>query len=372
MQPYEESGGLTVGQPITALVGVLPDANTAGAWAGLNARLPSVKVLILGGTGWLGRLVAETAVAQGFDVSCLARGTSVPDGVTLVRADRDEDQALSVVSSSQWDAVIDLGRQPGHVRRAVRDLEPVAERFVCVSTVSVYASHAEFGADEDAELHEPLRKDVMASLDEYGSAKVACEQAVLSGFGAERSAIIRPGLISGPGDPSGRTGYWAMRFARPSNPEGRVLVPDAPELPTAVIDVRDLAAWLVRLAAGTTAGIFNALGEPRLFPAHIELARSLARPAASVVLAPEDWLAERGVVEWSGPRSMPLWLADRSWVGMNARSTARARAAGLTLRPLAETLADSLAWDLAHLSNTAHGAGLSDDEERELLAELLG
>lgn len=329
-----------------------------------------MRILILGGTAWLGRAIAETAVRAGHATTCLARGSAMPDGVSAVRADRDRDDALAAVADGRWDAVIDLAREPGHVRRAVRDLEPVARRFVLISTGNVYASQAEQGADEDAPLLEPLVADTMSSMDDYGAAKVACEDAVLGSFGPGRSAIVRPGLIGGPGDPSGRTGYWALRFAKPSNPEGRVLVPDAPALPTGMIDVRDLADWTVRLAAGDAAGAFNAVGDPVPLPDHLAVARSVAGHAGPLVPAAEDWLRAHGVAEWSGRRSMPLWLADRSWYGMSARSNARALSAGLRLRPLAETLADALAADLRRSAEAGDGAGLTDEEELELLEEL--
>lgn len=314
--------------------------------------------------------MADVAVRRGHHVTCVARGDAVPEGAALVRANRDDSGALAEVASSRWDGVIDVARQPGHVRRAVHDLEPVTERFVFVSTASVYASQAEEGADEDAPLLGPLRAEGMSSPADYGSAKVACEQAVLDGFGVQRSVVVRPGLIGGPGDPSGRTGYWGLRFARPSNPQRRVLVPDAPDLPTAVIDVRDLAGWIIRVVEQASHGIFNAVGDPVPFPEHIDTARRVAGHAGPIALAAQDWLVGHGVAEWSGPRSLPLWLVDRSWYGMNARSNARARAEGLTIRPLSETLADSLRRDLDHSVDPGEGAGLTDDEERELVDAL--
>ncbi|WP_197067861.1 hypothetical protein [Actinomyces polynesiensis] len=207
----------------------------------------------------------------------------------------------------------------------------------------------------------------MSSPEDHGSAKVACEQAVLAGFGPRRTMVIRPGLIGGPGDPSGRTGYWGLRFARPSNPGRRVLVPDAPELPTSLIDVRDLAGWIIHAVGRGAHGVFNAVGDPVPFPEHIDTARRLSGHDATVVPAPQDWLVRHGVAEWAGPRSLPLWLADPAWYGMNTRSGARARTEGLRTRPLSETLADSLRWDLDHGVVPGRGAGLTDDEERELL-----
>ena len=326
-------------------------------------------ILILGGTAWLGGTVAKAAVAAGHEVTCLARGSSVPDGVRLVHADRDDDTALAPVARERWDAVIDVGRQPIHVKRAVRDLAATAGRYIFVSTGNVYASQAELGADEDAELLAPLEADVMSGPEDYGPAKVACEQAVLAGFG-DNAVIVRAGLIAGPGDDTGRTTYWVRRFARPSGASSAVLVPQT-NLPTSCIDVRDLADWLVRLAEAGPGGIFNAMGEPVPFADHIAAARKVAGHRGPVIEAPEDWLVEQGVREWAGERSMPLWLRDHSWYGMNARSTARAAAAGLKLRPLHETLADILA-DEPPLEPDVTLAGLNDDDERQLLGLLGG
>ncbi|MDQ1206452.1 NAD-dependent epimerase/dehydratase family protein [Microbacterium sp. SORGH_AS_0862] len=321
-----------------------------------------MKLLVLGGTAWLGRTTAASAISAGHDVTCATRGTDVPDGARHVRVDRDDPDGLAPLADTRWDAVIDVSRQPGQVRRATRGLR--AHRYVFVSTCNVYASQAEIGADESATLLDPLDVDVMTDPEDYGRAKVACEDAVREVFGTDRSAIVRPGLIGGPGDPTGRSTYWPRRFAAPSNPDGVVLAPDAPGLPTALIDVRDLAAWLVRLAEGAGSGAFNAQGEPHPLPEHLEAAKAAAGHRGEVVTAAEDWLAAQGVNEWSGPRSLPLWLRDETWYGMNARSTARAVGAGLDRRPLESTLADVLGGAVVS------GAGLTDEEERELLAQL--
>ena len=211
-------------------------------------------VLILGGTAWLGHRIATTALERGYRVTCLARGSGIPAGAMHVRADRDKPGALDAIANERWDAVIDVARQPGHVRRAVAALEPVAERYIFVSSCSVYASQARIGADESEPTFEPLVADLMGSPEDYGPAKVACERAVLETFGVDRSLIARAGLIGGPGDPSGRSTYWPWRFAHPSTTDGRVLVPDAHGLPTALIDVRDLAAWLVESAGAGRSG----------------------------------------------------------------------------------------------------------------------
>lgn len=330
------------------------------------------RILILGGTAWLGREVAEQFVAQGADVTCLARGSSgqAAAGVDFIHADRDHDDGLVAVRDQAWDAVIDVSRQPGHVKRAVRDLLESAGKYIFISSGSAYAGQRQLGQDEDAALLEPLAGDVMADMSTYGEAKVACEQAVRGSFGSDRSVVVRAGLIGGPGDVSGRTGYWPLRFAYPSNPERAVLVPSAPDLPTSIIDVRDLAAWLVRLAGEQTAGVFNAVGDVRVFNEHLETARRVAGHAGPLVVADPEWLRRHGVQEWAGDASLPLWLDDPDWRGMGARSNDRAKAAGLVLRPLADTLRDTLEWEIATGIEKPRGAGLTGGDESRLLTEL--
>lgn len=326
----------------------------------------------MGGTAWLSRCTAQTAIRLGHDVTCVARGLSgePPPGAVFVRADRDQPDALDGVASERWDVVVEVARQPGHVRRAANALAACAERFVFVSSGNVYADHSSAGQDEAAPLLNPLEGDVMESMDEYGSAKVACEDHARRAFGPDRVLIARVGLIGGPGDVFDRTGYWPLRFARPSSPDGAVLVPDAPELPTQIIDVRDLAAWLLDAGSRGLAGTFNATGITVAFHEHLEIAREVAGHTGRVVPADPQWLLAQGVQEWMGDRSLPLWLADPAWIGFNARDSSRARQAGLTTRPLKETLAEALAWELTRDPTRPRAAGLSDHDERELLDTL--
>jgi 2'-hydroxyisoflavone reductase len=321
-----------------------------------------MRLLVLGGTAWLGGEVAAEGVRRGHEVVCLARGESgpVPDGAALIRGDRDRTDAYDGVRG-RWDAVVDVARHPGHVRGAVAALD--ADRFLLVSTGNVYAGTAVPHQDEDADLLPPLEADRMASMEEYGSAKVACERAVRAAFG-DRALIARSGLIGGPGDTSGRSGYWPWRFAHPSG--DAVLVPDAEARATEVVDVRDLAAWLIRSAERGVGGVFDAVGPEVPLGEHLATAQRIAAYTGEVVVAPEAWLAEQGVAEWMGPRSLPLWLADPEWQGFPARDGSRARAAGLTHRPLEETLRDGLAWESSQPVHP-HGTGLTDEEERDLL-----
>jgi 2'-hydroxyisoflavone reductase len=331
-----------------------------------------MRLLVLGGTAWLGRYIARTAVELGHEVTCLARGSSgeIPEGARLVRADRTRPGAYDSVAGETWDVAVDLTRQPGQAKSAAAALAERIGFCVLVSSTSAYADHSVPGQDEDGALLPALDGDVMESMETYGEAKVACERHVLQGFGTGRTAIMRVGLIGGPGDIFGRTGYWPLRFARPARGDGAVLVPDAPELPTQVIDVRDLAAWIVEAGTRQTAGIFNVTGETLPFPAHIEAARAVAGHTGPVVSADREWLLAQGVQEWMGERSLPLWLADPDWVGFNARDNSRARAAGLIVRSLQETLKDTLAWELTRDPARTRQAGLSDEDELALLDAL--
>ncbi|MEO7267670.1 MAG: NAD-dependent epimerase/dehydratase family protein [Knoellia sp.] len=334
-----------------------------------------MRLLVLGGTAMLGRAVAAQAVADGHDVTCLARGVAgdVPDGVRWVRGDRDLPDGLAGVTGAgeRWDAVVDVSRQPGHVRAAVAELEPVADHFVFVSTGNVYADHSRLASDESVPLLSPLDGDVMADMSVYGEAKVACEAAVLARFGAGRVLIARAGLIGGPGDASGRSGWWPWRFAHPVGAGGAVLTPDDPTLPMAIIDVRDLAAWLVRCAESRTAGVFDAVGAPDTLGGLLSAAREVAGHDGPVVAASAAWLAEHGVQEWMGDDSLPLWLSDVEWRGFGSHTGAAARAAGLTNRPVADTLRAAAAYEEGREATDPRRCGLRDETERELLG-LLG
>jgi 2'-hydroxyisoflavone reductase len=328
-----------------------------------------MRLLVLGGTAWLGGHLATIARDRGHAVTCLARGESgaAPAGVAFLRADRDAPDAYQEVAGGDWDAVVDVSRQPGQVRRAVQALAARSAWFGYVSSGSVYADHGTPGADERAALLPPLDGDVMESMASYGEAKVACERHVLDAFAPNRSLIARVGLIGGPGDISDRTGYWPLRFTRPAATDGRVLVPDAPGLLTQVVDVRDLATWLVVAGERRVAGVFNVVGEALPLAEHLATARAVAGHTGPTVPVDQEWLQAHGVEPWMGERSLPLWLPLPEYAGFSARDGGAARAAGLVHRPLAETLADTLAWEQTLDRGRPRRAGLSDADERELL-----
>jgi 2'-hydroxyisoflavone reductase len=331
-----------------------------------------MRLLVLGGTGWLSGRFASTAVQSGHQVTCLARGVSgaVPDGATLATADRTQPGAYDQVKDQQWDVVMDVSSQPGQVKSAIAALAGRAGFYVYVSTCSVYADNSTLGQDENGVLLPPLDGDVMEALDTYGQAKVACEQHVWQAFGPEHALIARAGLIGGPGDKSDRTGYWPLRFARPAAKDGAVLVPDAPHQTTQVIDVRDLAPWLVDASTRSIAGIFNATGATIPLSRHLDAARNVAGHTGPVVRADPQWLLDQGVQEWMGARSLPLWVADPDWQGFSTFDSSKARDAGLRARPLEQTLADTLAWELTRDHRDARRAGLTDSDEQALIEAL--
>ncbi len=332
-----------------------------------------MRLLVLGGTAFLGRAVCEAALARGHEVTSVARGVSGPvaEGARLVRADRDDPAVgLGGVEDEDWDSVLEVSRQPGHVRRAALALASRTGHAVFVSSGNVYADHCDPGADERTPLLPALVGDVMTDMGSYGEAKVACEEHIVSAFGTDRVLVARAGLIGGPGDVSGRSGYWPWRLAHPSNPAGQVLVPATPDAPCQILDVRDLAGWLVGCAERREVGAVNATGETRTFGEVLETAAVVAGHARELVPADPRWLVERGVQEWMGPRSLPLWISNPEWQGFGARSNDRARALGLRPRPLAQTLGAALAFEDSRPPDLPRAAGLTDAEEIELLEDL--
>lgn len=328
-----------------------------------------MRLLILGGTAFLGQALASQAVQRGTDVTCAARGSApVPEGARLVTVDRDVDDALATLAGHDWDAIIDLTRQPGHARRAVRDLH--AGHWVLISSGNVYARFDEPEQREDSALLEPLADDVMSDMTRYGEAKVACEDAVRSArdpVGKPASwTIIRSGLIGGDGDWSGRTGYYPWRFAHPTGAD--VLVPADLTFPVALIDVEDLAAWTLDCAERHTHGVFNATGPTTTLGELLDVSRTVAGSAAIPRPVDATTLAEAGIGTWMGPASLPLWIDDPQWRWFATLDTTAARAAGLRTRPLAATLAAAL--DFEDRREHPRATGLTDVQEIGLRARL--
>ncbi|QYJ05504.1 hypothetical protein KUV85_07445 [Nocardioides panacisoli] len=315
-----------------------------------------MRLLVLGGTVFLSATVAEEGVRRGHAVTCASRGLtgSPPPGARFVRWDRSDDPPADL---GDHDAVVDVTRVPSQARSAVAAV-PEAH-WVFVSSISAYADAAEPGGGPGrtpllAPVHDDL--DPTSSPEAYGAMKVACEEAITAG--AASATVVRPGLIVGPGDPSGRFAYWPRRFARP----GEVLAPGRPDDGVQVVDVRDLAGWLVDLAEGRTVATVDAVGpvEP--------LAGVLASmaPDADLTWVDQDFLAEHGVQPWTGPDSIPLWLPRPAYDGLLAHDPEPAHRLGLRTRPVADTARDTAAWLASDAAATVTGIGA--DRERDLLA----
>jgi nucleoside-diphosphate-sugar epimerase len=319
-----------------------------------------MRLLVLGGTVFLSKAVAAEALARGHDVTCAARGTSgpVPAGAHLVEVDRS---AGPPHLEGPFDAVVDVARHPSWVRAAVEALPDA--HWVFVSTANVYADDATpGGTPATLPLVEAIDDDVdlKEHPEAYGPMKVACERAVMDGTAS--AMVMRPGLIVGPGDPSGRFSYWPRRLAA----GGEVLAPGRAADVMQVADVRDLAAWAVTACEQRTAGVYDGVGTPMPMADLLSQCADGVDSELSFTWVDQEFLQEQGVAPWMGPDAIPLWLPRPEYDGLPAHDVRPSLDAGLTLRPLVETTRDTLAW--LEATPDAAVSGITPDRERELLA----
>ena len=313
-----------------------------------------MRILVLGGTSFVGRAITEDALRSGADVTLYGRGKTGNDlfpGVPRLIGDRDADD-YSALASGEWDAVVDVnGYVPRHVRGAMDMLGDRVGRYVFISSHAVYR-HDELppGATEDVPRREPLRDTEVLDGDNYGRLKVACEDDVTARYG-DRATIVRPGKVAGPHDNQRGLTYWVRRAAR----GGRVALPADPDQPVQLVDVRDLARLVVQLLADDRPGAFHAVG-----PAHPATLASLIATCATAVGADVELVP---VPPALAPAMFPLVRAN--WPSQQ-RSPARARAAGLPATPLLTTAADTLAWDRAR-GEPPLDSGFSPAQEQALL-----
>jgi 2'-hydroxyisoflavone reductase len=316
-----------------------------------------MRILVLGGTQFLGRHVVDAALRSDHDVTLFNRGRTRPElfpDVEKVRGDRDGD--LGDLSGRAFDAVIDTS---GYVPRIVAEtLDALGDvgHYTFVSSVSVYTdlTTPPTEASPVAELEEPTEEWREA----YGELKADCEEVVRERF--PNAFIPRPGLIVGPWDPTGRFTYWPQRLAA----GGLVLAPAPPEASAQVMDVRDLAAWIVRAAEGGTSGTYNAVDHPTTRAALIETCKDVGGAEAEIVWVDGDFLAGHEVEEWM---ELPLWLHGEEHRGMLSIDPSAAFAAGLETRPLAETVCDTLEWVRRGEAPVEPPAGLDPEKEQRVL-----
>jgi len=336
-----------------------------------------MRLLVLGGTLFLGRHIVAAAQAHDHDVTLFNRGLTDPRpiaGVKQIHGDRQND--LGLLTEGRWDAVIDTsGYLPRVVRASGRTLAERVARYVFVSSISAYGRFPEPGLDETT----PTAPDPPAGAEDvlahYAELKAACERVVEDALPG-RTLIVRPGLIVGPHDPTERFTYWVRRLAA----GGRVLAPDAPDQPVQLIDARDLAGWIVRMVEASAIGVYNATGPaaPLTFGPMLERVSAAVGGGAELTWIAEDRLAAAGVQPWD---ELPLWLdLDRQpdYRGFLAADIGRALSAGLSFRSLEATAGDTLAWvrERPGADPSPEGApmpapaGLSAEREAELLARL--
>lgn len=322
-----------------------------------------MKLLILGGTRFLGRHLVSAAQERGHEVTLFNRGQTNPGlfpGVTELHGDRDGD--LQILSGRTWDAVIDTcGYVPRVVRASAEFLARTVPRYTFISTISVYGDLDKAGIDESAPvatIDDETTEEVTGAT--YGALKALCEQAVIEEY-PDASLIIRPGLIVGPYDPTDRFTYWPVRVDR----GGEVLAPGMPENLVQIVDARDLAEWTIAMVEEGTTGIYNATGPDERLPLAqlLETCRAVASSDATFTWLPEAFLLEHGAEPWV---EIPLWVPGDEAIGFGTVDVRRAVANGLRFRPLAATVADTLSWAQQRADHEWR-AGLAPEKEHTLL-----
>lgn len=346
------------------------------AAAGIAAFTPAIaaqrplRVLILGGTGFIGPHLVASLRASGHTVTLFNRGKNnagLPADVETLKGDRNG--RLDALERGSWDVVMDnSGYVPRHVRLSAELLQDRVERYIFVSSISAYRDLAKPGIDEDypvAQLADPTVEKVDGET--YGGLKALCEQAVERIYGT-RATIIRPHYIVGPGDPTDRFTYWPVRVAR----GGEMLAPGTANDPVQLVDVRDLAEFMQRCAEEGISGRYNICTPPRAVSmgALLDTAKRITGSDARYVWAPHPFLEAEGVLETG---EIPFWPPPHGdTAGFALVDSTRAVGQGLKFRDLRETVADTLAWHRTRPAKerTELQAGLTPQREQELLRKL--
>ena len=325
-----------------------------------------MKILILGGTRFLGRALVDAALQRGHELTLFNRGQSNPDLYPQIKSlTGDRDGGLSALEGQSWDAVIDTcGYFPRVVHQSAEFLADKVKHYSFISTISVYADFSKPGLDEKAETGK-LEDETIEEItgESYGPLKALCEQVIEEVF-AGRSLNIRPGLIVGPYDISDRFTYWPVRVAK----GGEVLAPGSAERLIQVIDVRDLAEWNIRLIEQNVSGTFNATGPdmPLSMGTFLDSCKNTAGSKTKFTWVSEKFLLENEVGPWI---EMPVWMPSDSpeGIGLFAADISKALASGLTFRPIDETVKATLDWAKTRPADYEWRAGMKAQREEELL-----
>lgn len=324
-----------------------------------------MKLLLLGGTVFLGRHLVEAALTRGHELTLFNRGQHSPGlypDIEKLCGDRDGD--LWALQGRRWDAVIDTcGFVPRIVKASAELLAGAVGHYTFISSISVYKDFSVAGIDESAPVGTLLNETVEVRTDEtYGPLKALCEQTAQLAMPG-RVLNVRPGLIVGPYDPTNRFTYWPRRVAQ----GGDVLAPGFPQQSVQFIDVRDLAEWLVRMVEASQTGTYNATGPDKVLTMErmLEECRSVSGSDANFVWVSEEFLIGSGVAPWT---EIPLWIPQtENESGFLQVNSNKAMVAGLSFRPLLDTIRDTLAWDFTRPLDLERYAGLAQEREIELL-----
>lgn len=329
-----------------------------------------MKILVIGGTQFLGRHIVQAALARGHELTLFHRGKTNPGlfaQVEEITGDRDQAADLALLEGREWDTVIDVcGYFPRQVRTLARQLAPSVDRYVFISSVSAYRDFKEPNQDENSPLGQ-LEDETTETMttETYGPLKAVCEREVEAAMPG-RVLIIRPGIICGPHDPTDRFTYWPHRVAQ----GGEMLAPGQPDHRLLYIDVRDLAAWTIRQVEARQTGVYNTYGPdyPLTMAEFLEECRRVTGSQTEFVWVEEAFLKQAGVLG-----KIPLWwpATEPALAGLSSIRSDKAIAAGLTYRPLAQTIQDTLSWEAARPADQTHWerVGLNLQNEQQILQQ---
>lgn len=337
-----------------------------------DAQPKPLRILILGGTGFIGPNQVEYALARKHNITLFNRGqtnSTLFPNVPRIIGDRNMAGGHDGLKKGTWDVVIDNPtRNPQWVRDAGSALKGRVGQYVFVSTISVFSDYSKPGMDENGPLNTPGVPSVWTSTDgaNYGPNKVQCEIDAKAQFGEDKVTIVRPGLIVGPGDLSDRFSYWPVRIDK----GGELLAPGTPNDPVQYVDVHDLSEWIVRTGENHTIGTFNATGPktPTTIAEMLYGIKAVTTSDARFTWVPAEFLAENQVRAWS---DMPVWQpAFGRTAGFMSVNCQKAYAAGLSFRPLVETAKSTLDWYKTRpaAEQEKARAGIAPEKEKAVLA----